>query len=252
MQWTPRLRLGCIPDTTGAGSLILSLSRLAVMQATPPVQQKPMRMVAVLFASAGYALLIASGFSLLACSGGFLFSGLSVFFVVPVAAGVCAVMTLLTALFFRRRQRHFGWRTLLIEVSVLAFVAVGVLSWLDTRQNMRIFMTSSPVPSGLRIHHGRNILFNSYVHFTGPPSAIASLLQSKGLVEVPTEPPETSDVSGFSSRDRTKVSWSWWQPAAMSNPRFFFLHHKSEAVQGWSEGWWVNGATNEVYAFISG
>jgi hypothetical protein len=209
-------------------------------------------MVAVFFASAGLALLLASGFSFLACSGGFLFSGISAYFIILVAAGVCAVMTPVTALLFRRRQMHFGWHTLLIEVSVLAFVAVGILSWLDTRQHLRIFMTSSSLPSEVRVHHGRSTLFSSYVHFTGPPADIASLLQSKGFVEVPTEPPETSDYTAFGSRERSKASWNWWQPASMSNPRFFFLHHKSEAVQGWSEGWWVSGATNEVYAFIGG
>jgi hypothetical protein len=38
----------------------------------------------------------------------------------------------------------------------------------------------------------------------------------------------------------------------ISNPRFFYRHHESLAVQGWSEGWWVNSATNEVYALSSG
>jgi len=55
------------------------------MQTTPPVQQKPMRTVAVLFASAGIALLLHQVF-FLACSGGFLFSGISAFFVILVAA----------------------------------------------------------------------------------------------------------------------------------------------------------------------
>jgi len=222
------------------------------MQAIPPVQQKPMRMVAVVLASAGLALLFSSGFSFFACSGGFLFSGISAFFVTAVAAGVCAVVTTITALLLRRRQRHFGWRTLHLVVLVSAFVAVGILSYFDTQQHMRIFMTSSPVPSGLRVHHGRSILFSSYVHFTGPPATIASLLQSKGLLEVPAEPPETPDYTPFGSRERSKVSWEWWQPTSMPSPRFYFLHHKSEAVQGWSEGWWVGGATNEVYAFIGG
>jgi len=211
-----------------------------------------MRMVVVVLASTGLALLGVSGFSFLACTGGFLFSGISTFFVALVAVAVCALVTPVTALVFKRRQRHFGLRTLFIEVAVLAFVAVGVLSWLDTRQHLQIFTDPSPVPSGLRVHHGRSILFSSYVHFTGPAATIASLLQSKALVEVPAEPPETSDFTAFASREQTKVPWSWWQPTTMSNPKFFFLHHKSEAVQGWSEGWWVNGATNEVYAFIGG
>lgn len=211
-----------------------------------------MRMVVVVLASAGFALLLASGLSFLACSGGFLFSGISTVSVALAAVAVCAVVTSVTALVLRRRQRHFGWRTLFMEVAVLALVVVGVLSWLDTRHNLQVFMNSSPVPSGLRVHHGRSILFSSYVHFTGPADTIASLLQSKALIEVPAKPPETLDSTGWGSRERTKVSWSWWQPATMSNPKFFFLHHTSTAPQGWSEGWWVNGATNEVYAFIGG
>ena len=223
------------------------------MLTTTPVQKPSLRMTGAVFASAGLALVLASGFSLLACSGGFLFSGISTFFVVLATVAVCAIVTSLTALFLRRRKRHFGWRTLFIEVSVLAFVAVGITSWLDTRQHLQILMNPSPVPTGLRIHHGRSIFLSSYVHFTGAPAAIASLLRAKGLAEVPAaDPPETSDITGFSSRERMKVSWGWWHPAAMSNPRFFFRHHKSEAAQGWSEGWWVNGATNEVYASIGG
>ena len=222
------------------------------MHTTPPVQQKPMRMIAVVFASVGLALLHASGLSLLACSGGFLFSGISALFVTIVAAGICAVVTPITALLLRRGQKHFGWRTLLMVVSLTAFIAVGILSYLDTRQHMRIFMSFSPAPSGLQVHRGRSMLFSSYVHFTGPPATIASMLQSKGLLEVPAEPTATSDYTGFGSRERTKVSWGWWQPTSMPSPRFYFLHHESETVQGWSEGWWVSGATNEVYAFVGG
>ena len=172
-------------------------------------------MVAIVFAAAGLAFLFSAALSFFACAGGFLFSGLSAGFVTFVASSVCAVIAPVTAFIFRRRQRHFGWRTLLIVVSVCALVAVGVLSYLDTRQHMRIFMTSSPVPSGLRGHHGRSILFSSYVHFTGSPATIASLLQSKGLLEVPAEPPESSDYTGFGSRERSKVAWGWWQPTSM-------------------------------------
>lgn len=211
-----------------------------------------MRMVTVVFASAGLALLVASGLSLIACSGGFLFSGISAYFVILVAVGLCAIVTPVTALFFRRRQSGFGWRPLIIEVSVLGLIAVSIMSWLDTRQQLRIFMNPSSVPSGLRVHRGRSILFSSYVHFTGSPAAIASLLHTKGLVEIPAEPTEGSDPSDFSTREQAKISWGWWQPASMVNPRFYFLHHQSDAVQGWNEGWWVSGATDEVYAFISG
>ena len=85
---------------------------------------------------------------------------------------------------------------------------------------------------------------------TGCVMMVALLPAAQG--ELPAELPDKPDITGFSSRERTKVSWGWWQPASMSNPRFFFRHHQSDAVQGWAEGWWVNGATNEVYAFIGG
>lgn len=222
------------------------------MHTAPPIQQPSVRMLTVVFGSSGLALVLALGFSLLACSGGFLFSGVSIFSTVLVAVAFCAAVVSVTSIVFRQRQRRFGWHMLLIEVAVLALVAVGIVSWLDTRQHLRIFMNPSPVPSGLRVHQGRSILFSSYVHFTAPPDSIASLLQSKGLVEVPAELSDGRDTGPWSSRDHSGVPDGWWQPLTMSSPRFFFRHHESQAVQGWSEGWWVNGATNEVYAFISG
>ena len=222
------------------------------MQTTSTVREKPTGTVALLIASGGAGLLPASVFALLTFSCGFMFSGISAFSIIAAAALVCAFVTPLIALLFKRGQRHFGWRALFIVVSPIAIVAVAILSWLDTRQQLRLFMNPSSVPSGLRVHRGNSQLFFSYVHFTCSPAAISSLLQLKGLVEVPAEPSEASDISGFSSREQTKVASGWWQPAAMSNPKFFFLGHKGEGMQGWSEGWWVSGATNEVYAFIGG
>jgi hypothetical protein len=48
-------------------------------------------------------------------------------------------------------------------------------------------MKPEPVPKGLRVHHGRSILFSSYVHFSAPPEVIASIIKSKGLLQVSTE-----------------------------------------------------------------
>lgn len=222
------------------------------MQTLPHTQKQPVRITIATIASAGLSLVLASVLSYIACSGGFLFGGTSVFSVAIGALIFSTIITVVTALIFKRRQKFFGWRTLFMEVALLTLVAVGVLAWIDTRQHLRIFMKPSPVPNGLRVRHGRQILFASYLHFTGSPAAIVELLKSKGLEEVPIEPPESSDFTGFSARARTKEPWDWWQPASMEKPKFYFRHHKSEAVQGWSEGWWVNEATNEVYAFIGG
>jgi hypothetical protein len=160
--------------------------------------------------------------------------------------------TLGTALVFKRKQKCFTPRVLLIEILLITFVGFGVLSWTDTQNNLRIIMTPFPVPNGLRVHHGRNTLFGGYVNFTGPPSVISALLHSKGLVEVSTNLPDSSDIGGFVEKATTTNSWDWWQPNTMPNPRFYYRHHDSNAAQGWSEGWWVNDATNEVYAFIGG
>lgn len=144
-------------------------------------------------------------------------------------------------------------RLLVVALALLGVIgAVYLTLRLNARHNLEIFLRSSPVPSDMRVLHKRGTLSGSYCHFSGSPDSIDSIIQLKGLVEVPTEPPESSDMSGFSAKERTKVSWEWWQPTSMPGARFYFLHHKSEAVQGWSEGWWVSGATNEVYAFIGG
>jgi hypothetical protein len=209
--------------------------------------KEDMRMPAAFLASAGLALMFSYAFAIFACYLGILFSGLATFFVVLVATACCAIVVPVTALIFKRKKKHFAWRTLFIEVVLLALVAVGLLSWLQTRQALEIFMKPGPVPSEMHVHRGRSILFSCYVHFSARPADIAAIIQSKELVEVPSE-----EANQNSLLQRTKISWDWWQPAAMFNPRFFYRHHQSDAVQGWSEGWWVNGATNEVYALISG
>ncbi len=212
-----------------------------------PPKPRPLGIIKVFLSSVGLALLLTSGFSFLACSAGFLFSGVSALFVTLVASVFCVIIALTTAAYFRRKQLSFGGRTLVVELVILAFIAVGILSWLDTRHQLRLIMRTSSVPSGLRVHRGRNVLFNCNVHFTAGPADIASLIQSKGLIEVPENSPVTSDSSAADIREQSKTHWGWWKPTSMANPRFYFLHHTSE---GWGEGWWVSGATNEVYAFI--
>lgn len=148
----------------------------------------------------------------------------------------------------RRSRRLLVVALVLLGVIGVAYVA---LRW-NARHNLETFLKPSPVPSELRVLHRRGILFSSYYHFAGSSAAIDSIIQLKGLIEVPVDSPEGSDMSGFSAKERSRTAWDWWQPNKMTKPRFFFRHHTSEAVQGWSEGWWVSGDTNEVYAFISG
>lgn len=215
--------------------------------------QKNLTQIPVVFlVSAGLALAASWVFAVFATHLGILFSGGDTFFAIFVATALCAIATPITALVFKRKAKHFGWRKLLIEVAVLSLFAVGSLSWLQTRQHLKIFFNPEPIPSGVHVHHGRSVLFSSYVHFSAPPAAIAALIQSKELLEVPSELTDQIDGTSYGAQQRSKDSWDWWQPVNMPKPRFFFRHHKSEAVQGWSEGWWVNDATNEVYAFIGG
>jgi hypothetical protein len=216
------------------------------------IQTKPTRTIVVFFVSVGLSLFLSSAFAFFAYRGGFLFGGAPAIVTVLVAAGVSTGVSLATALLFKSKRKNFGWGALLAHDFVLALVAVGILSWRDTRQQMWTLTGPSHVTIGLDVHHGYRMPFSSDIHFTGEPSAIATLLKSKGLVEVPAELQDASDPSPFLQRERSKKLWDWWRPTMMPNPRFFYLHHDSMAVQGWSEGWWVSGATNEVFAFIRG
>ena len=231
------------------------------MQA-PPIQPRPLPMVWIVLTSAGVALLAASGFAVLACSAGLLFGGAPSFLVVLQSVPVCVAVTSVMALVLMRTQRHFGWRTLFAQVAVVAFSSVGVLSFLDTHRRLKSLTHPAPVPSRLRVIHGTMGPFVTEVHLIGPTDSIATLLRSKGLFEVPSRPPEDLevqvsleppqdldlDLEGWKWREQTKVSKGWWNPTAMTRPKFFFLRHQTGATNsGWIEGWWVNGPTNEVY-----
>ena len=207
-------------------------------------------MAFIVLGSAGLTLLAASGFAVLACSVGILFEGIPLLFVVLQSVAVCVAVTSVTALVLKRKRRHFGWRTLLAEVAVVPLIAVGVLSVLDTRQRLKGLTHPASVPSGLRVLHGSMGPFVNEVHFAGPPDGIASVLQSRGLVEVPLEPPQhlDLDLQGWKWREQTKVLRGWWKPTSMMSPKFFFREHSAgETNAGWVEGWWVNGSTSEVY-----
>lgn len=190
--------------------------------------------------------------AVLADYAGLVFAGLDSIFTVGATTFLCALLTLVTAIRFRRKGRHFGWRTLFAEVTVLTLLGVGLLSWGGTRLRLRTFMAPEPVQRELKVLHSRADLFAMDVHFTATPAVITKLIQSKELVETPDDPERALEIPGYYEMQRTKVSRGWWQPTTMSKPRYYYRHHESQAVQGWSEGWWVNGATNEVYARISG
>jgi hypothetical protein len=210
-----------------------------------------MHPVLAFIAAGGLGLLLGFVLAPLACARGFLFSGVDSLMAMLASAGACALAACITLGVFRCLRRRFGWLALTLVVLVVAPATVGLMSWFQTGESLEMFMKPAPVPQGLRVYHGRSTLFSSFVHFTGPPEAIASVLAAKGLAEIPPELPEGPDSAGFWERERFAKPWNWWQPAAMSSPRFFFRQYPG-AAQGWTVGWWVNGATNEVYAYISG
>ncbi len=195
-------------------------------------------------------------FAKVASRFGYVSEGLGVFFTTLVTSVLCAVIAAVTAWIFKRYGRPLSLRKMLVGGVLISFVVTLGISWLDTRQHLRIFLSPAPVPDGLHVLRGRAIMFESFVHFTAPPEVVASLLQTKGMVAVPDKSPDElpagSDLSLYFERQRSRDSWDWWQPAVMGKPTFFYRHHQSQAAQGWVEGWWVNSATNEVYAFIGG
>jgi len=131
-----------------------------------------MRTVTAIFASIGLALLLSSLFAFFAYSLGILFGGLDAFFAMLVTMVFCAYAIPITSVIYKRKGKHFAWRVFFIEIIILALVIGGSLSWLQTRQALKIFFNPCLLPSGLHVYHGRNILFSSFVHFTAPPAAI--------------------------------------------------------------------------------
>ena len=209
-----------------------------------------MTILKAFFAAVGLSLLLAYVFAVLSCNFGMLFGGIDLIFAVVAATAFCSIAVPATVVIFKRKNKPFTQVWLAGEVALLAMVAVGFLSWFQTRDHMTTFV--GPKARGVHVIKGRMILFSSYVHFSAPPDVIAAIIQSKGLLFVPDTPPEGSDWSAYSQRQRTLEARDWWQPAAMSNPKFFFLYHSDSGAQGWTEGWWVNGETIEVYARIGG
>lgn len=193
-------------------------------------------------------------FADLACRFGLLFSGLEFIFTVIISTSICVIVIAATFAFWNRKKIKFSLRFLLIESLFVSMLIIFPSSWLQTRNQLKIFIGS--VPAGIHVHQGRSILFSAFVHFSAPPEVISAIIQSHHLnSRSPIQKDQDKeDAEREVSREeqRSKDSWDWWQPASMSNPKFFYLHHESQAAQGWSEGWWVNDATNEVYAFISG
>lgn len=59
-------------------------------------------------------------------------------------------------------------------------------------------------------------------------------------------------IPAFFSAERYTLPWRLWRLATMFAPRFYFLYHQADGTSGWSEGWWVSGQTNDVYAYIGG
>lgn len=211
-----------------------------------------MRKVAIAFAIIVCCIVSSLLIATIASSFGFLFSGLDSALAVSAAVFVSAGVAAIAAAIFKGYKGFLRWIAAGTIAILCELVVIGLLAHLQTRQHIQIFMEPASVPEGLVIHNGRSIMFSSYIHFTGPPEKIVAILKVKELAEVPAEISELVDYSGFNERERTKALWDWWQPIKMSNPKFFYRHHKSEAIQGWSEGWWVNDKTNEVYALIGG
>ena len=163
----------------------------------------------------------------------------------PWGTIVSCVAAAVIEFIFKRKGKQFTWRSLTISVTLTSLIVVGYSSWSQTRGALKLFV--DPIPSSLHVHQGRSFLFSTYVHFSTPPEVIAAIIQSHQLAS-----PTNGSLEQIEKDRMMKISCDWWQPATMSNPKFFVRHHESLAVQGWTEGLWVNDATNEVYAFISG
>ena len=217
------------------------------------VQEKSLPSVKAALAGFVLAILFCVIFAVCACSLGLLFSGLDLFFAILVSSFFSGLLTAACIMVLKLLFEQSGWRVgiYFTLAPILALCLIYFMSRIQTSQELETFMQPAAIPTGVHIQQGRRILFSSYVHFTGSPSDIAAAIRAKGLLDSPTKYSDQEDMTNVDEAIRTRKGWDWWQPAMMPNPKFYFLHHKSDAVQGWDEGWWVNDKTNEVFAYIS-
>ena len=236
------------------GSWQYANQSLICMQKTTPAMAGSVGMLGAFCGSVGLGLLLAFVWAMAAGQSGWLFGGLDTYIAVVGATVFCAVVTLVVVLIMGRCGKRFSWRRLVWEVACVSLLGISLLSWYQTREALRMFFNPLPVPEELRVYRGKSELFGSVVHFSSSPAVIVAMIHSKELVEVPDtldKPENSTSVSGYGVLRDTRTPWDWWQPAMMAHPRFFFCdHHTGPGGQGWCEGWWINEATNEVYALI--
>jgi len=189
--------------------------------------------------------LVASCLSaLLANHIGILFLGMDTFFVIFAGTIVSLVSVLITKWIFKRKGKQFSNSLLIVETILVSLVIVNSLSWFQTRSYLKFFV--NPIPNSVHLHQGTTIMFATFVHFSAPPEVVVKIIQSHQLLAVTNDSPEQIEQKQWET-----LLGGWWQPAAMSNPKFFMRHHQDFTIQGWTEMLWVNEATNEVFAVTS-
>jgi len=207
-----------------------------------PVPKVSKGLIATALFCGGMALIASYSTALLVCYLGFLFSGLDTGFAILVAIVIVLFTTILPVAILQPQAHQFTWRSLGIQSSLIAMVVVGFMAWFLTRSFFEHNFIKL-VPKGIHVHHGRTVMFGSFVHFSAPPEVVTAIIQARQLA-----PPSEAQAS---AQERSRAPWGWWNPARMSNPRFFVRQRKSDTGQYWTQGIWVNDATNEVYAYTS-
>lgn len=224
------------------------------METASPTARSQPRWSARLTAFGFAGLLLGWILSSVVESKGAIFGGVDIAVATLISGCSCALGLAVVAVVWERRGRVLSWLAGLLGAAILSVITVAAGSHFSTRKNMEILLNPMPMPADLRVHRGQSFLHGAQVHFTGTPAFISALIQAKHLAEVPAAPPDGGelDLSGFSARRQSAEERGWWRPTSMPGAKFYYLHHKSQAIQGWAEGWWVSGATNEVFAFIGG
>ena len=224
------------------------------METVSPVTRPQPKWGLMFVGFGGLGLLLGWLLAWVAEANGVLFGGVDVVFVTLISGCCCGLVTTITAAILERRGGNLTWQSGFLGAVALSIATTSLWSFFCTRKNLEILISPMQVPADLRVQRGHGFLHSMNVHFTGSPDTISALIRAKQLVEVPAALPDVGepDVAGFSARRQSAEEWDWWRPASMPGAKFYYLHHKSQAIQGWAEGWWVSGETNEVFAFIGG
>lgn len=207
-------------------------------------RHKPVRSVDLLIVPLGTgpaAVVVALPVAWVAGQCGWMFAGLNILTLSALAGLLCAPLAGGLALYLWCRSRPLTWRLWLRCLLLAAPLTLLIVGKLDHRRSLgRLCGRLSPE---VQFQYGEVSLFQTRAHFSGRPAAITEIVQRLKLVPFPAEYREAGILP------RHAQSFGWWRPLTMPGAQYWSVSWDDPPAHALLS-YWINGATNEVFACL--